>query len=68
MTTAITTILTIIILTTKIKIISEIIYIYEEWLMVSKKPGAYKYAHRKHEVAEDKYFKVSVACTNPSIK
>eukprot|EP00981_Chlorochromonas_danica_P012395 scaffold4877_cov171-Ochromonas_danica.AAC.10 len=28
-----------------------------EWLMISKKAGAYSYAHRKHQVAEDKYFK-----------
>lgn len=28
-----------------------------EWLMVSKKPGAYKYAHKKNSLAEDKYFK-----------
>lgn len=28
-----------------------------EWLMVSKRPGSYQYAHRKNELAEDKYFK-----------
>lgn len=28
-----------------------------EWLMVSKKTGAYHYAHKKLENAEDKYFK-----------
>jgi hypothetical protein len=28
-----------------------------EWLMVSKKQGAYHYANRKNEQAEDKYFK-----------
>jgi hypothetical protein len=28
-----------------------------EWLMVSKKPGSYAYAHRKNEASEDKYFR-----------
>lgn len=28
-----------------------------EWLMVSKRAGAYSYAHKKNEDAEDKYFK-----------
>lgn len=28
-----------------------------EWLMVAKKPGAYKYAHKKFCTAEDKYYK-----------
>lgn len=28
-----------------------------EWLMVSKRAGAYSYAHKKNETAEDKYFK-----------
>lgn len=28
-----------------------------EWLMISKRPGAYTYAHKKHTVNEDKYFK-----------
>lgn len=28
-----------------------------EWLMESKQGGAYKYAHRKNEKAEDQYFK-----------
>ena len=28
-----------------------------EWLMVSKKPGAYKHAHEKNCAAEDRYFK-----------
>jgi hypothetical protein len=28
-----------------------------EWLMKSKLPGAYKHAHRKNELAEDRYFK-----------
>jgi hypothetical protein len=28
-----------------------------EWLMVSKRSGAYTYAHRKTETAEDRYFK-----------
>lgn len=28
-----------------------------EWLMISKKQGAYNYAHRKNEQSEDRYFK-----------
>ena len=28
-----------------------------EWLMVSKRSGAYKHAHKKSEAAEDRYFK-----------
>ena len=28
-----------------------------EWLMVSKKPGSFNYAHRKNELSEDKYFR-----------
>ena len=28
-----------------------------EWLMVSKRPGAYKHAHKKNEAAEDRYYK-----------
>ncbi|RYH06033.1 hypothetical protein EON65_43385 [archaeon] len=28
-----------------------------DWLMVSKRPGAYDYAHKKYTLAEDKYFK-----------
>ena len=28
-----------------------------EWLMISKRSGAYKHAHKKSDAAEDKYFK-----------
>ena len=28
-----------------------------EWLMISKRSGAYKHAHKKSDTAEDKYFK-----------
>lgn len=28
-----------------------------EWLMVSKEPGAYKYAHKKYNEAEDEYYR-----------
>jgi hypothetical protein len=33
-----------------------------EWLMVSKHKGAYKYAKRKHDEAEDKYFRALYEC------
>lgn len=28
-----------------------------EWLMISRRPGAYKHSHKKNEAAEDRYFK-----------